>query len=60
MEPCGALGAVRGVEVVRNRQGRVALSFAPLLERGCEFRIAVPLFPGMLLLVSVLTLKLPS
>lgn len=56
----GALGTVGKVGIVMNWQGRVAFSFTLLSEWGSKFSTAVPLFPGMLVLVSVPTLKLPS
>lgn len=56
----GALGTVRKVGIVMNWQGGVAFSFTLLFEWGSEFNPAAPLFPGMLVLVSIPTLKLPS
>jgi len=56
----GALSTVRKVGIVVSWQGRAAFSFPLLLEWGSEFSIAAPLFPCVLVLVSVPALKLPS
>lgn len=57
---CGELSVQSEKGIVVNWQGRVAFSFPLLLEWGSEFNTAVPLLPGMLVLVSVPTLKLPN
>lgn len=57
---CGAVSTVRKVGIVMNWQSRVVFTFTQLLEWGSEFKTAVPLFPGMLVLVSVPTLKFHS
>lgn len=57
---CGELSVQSEKGIVVNWQGRVAFSFTLLLEGGSELSTAVPLPPGMLVVVSVPTLKLPS